>query len=140
MLLSNGNLWDHNDGYIAITTNGVIKDNGDLVMGAGVALEAKVRYPELPTILGKYVFEYGNQPYICKKFKLISFPTKHHFKNPSDIDLILQSARILTKMLDRIDIQKVYMPKPGCGNGGLQWIYVKPLLEKILDDRFTIIE
>jgi hypothetical protein len=48
-----GNIWDHHqDGWIVVTTNGIIKSNGDAVMGAGIALEAARKFPDLPRQLG----------------------------------------------------------------------------------------
>ena len=35
-------------------------------------------------------------------------------------------------------INEIYLPKVGCGNGGLKWEDVKPHL-KFLDDRFIVI-
>ena len=45
-----GNLWDFYDrgAHVAITTNGSISGNNLAVMGRGVALEAKQRFPALP--------------------------------------------------------------------------------------------
>ena len=47
-----GDIWEHhNDGsrYIVIPTNIGWKTNGHNVMGAGLALQAKTRYPSSPT-------------------------------------------------------------------------------------------
>ena len=34
---------------------------------------------------------------------------------------------------------KIYLPKPGCGAGGLKWDNVKPVIEDILkDDKYVI--
>ena len=37
-------------------------------------------------------------------------------------------------------LDKVYMARPGCGNGQLKWEDVKPLIAPILDDRFIVVE
>jgi len=36
-------------------------------------------------------------------------------------------------------MKKVYLPRPGCGYGYLDWEIVKKELEPILDDRFIVI-
>lgn len=119
--------------YVIITTNGIIKKNGELVMGAGLALLAAQQYPQLTKQLGKYVAEYGNRCFIVPKCNLISFPTKHHYKDKSDWMLIEKSLGELKLMINgRHNIEKIYMPRIGCRNGGLDWKEVKPLIEKIL--------
>ena len=47
-----GDIWKSDCDIIAITTNGVVKKNGELVMGRGIASQAKQRYPDIPKILG----------------------------------------------------------------------------------------
>ncbi len=37
-------------------------------------------------------------------------------------------------------LDKVYLVRPGCGNGQLKWEDVKPLIAPILDDRFIVVE
>lgn len=145
-----GNIWTINCDAICITTNGVVKDNGELVMGAGIALQCKNLYPQVAKHLGTLVKMKGNIPikffqrYI-KEFDrtsiIVSFPTKNHFKNKSDINLIINSANLLVTMTNEMLWEKVVLPKPGCSNGGLNWEKeVKPVIKNILDDRFYIID
>lgn len=146
MLEVTGNIWNfHSQGeWIGITTNGTIKKNKELVMGKGIALEAATKFPEVPKLLGVMVHKWGNIPYILRDYKMISFPTKHHWRNFSDIDLIIKSAELTMKIFTDIhvnqSVKRLYMPRPGCGNGGLPWNLVKPILESIFTtDRIIII-
>ncbi|AGB50609.1 hypothetical protein Metho_2469 (plasmid) [Methanomethylovorans hollandica DSM 15978] len=131
-----GDLWNSGCDYTAVTTNSIIKKNGTLVMGAGVAKQASLRYPGLPRILAEHVRKNGNIPYIVPEYRIVSFPTKYNWKDPSDLSLIRESARKIADILP-ID-SSCGLSKPGCGNGGLKWEQVKPLIEDILDDRFTV--
>lgn len=122
-----------------VTTNGIVKASGSLVMGAGVAKEAARRFPELPHLLGQLVDEKGNHVFIIEKFGIASFPTKHDWKNNSDIDLIAQSCRELKWLSKKWDY--VILPRVGCGLGGLDWDnQVKPVVETYLDeDKFIVV-
>lgn len=133
-----GNIWDFPADATCVTTNGIVKKNGDLVMGAGIALEAKLKYPILPTILGGLVKSFGNHCFHIPKLKIISFPTKNHFKDNSTLELIEESASILKSLTDMDKLNIVALPRPGCGLGNLKWENVKPILEKYLDDRFFV--
>ncbi|MCK9429374.1 MAG: macro domain-containing protein [Candidatus Omnitrophica bacterium] len=135
-----GNIFDKKT--FCITTNGVVKINGELVMGAGIALEAKKRYPQLPILYGNHVKEYGNTPVIVtinKIVSIISFPTKNNWKDKSNINLIINSCKELVKLVDKYNLTEIYLTRPGCGLGGLDWNYVKPIISKLLDDRFIIL-
>jgi len=135
-----GNLWDAKPEFIrCITTNGIVKNNGDLIMGAGIALQAKERYPQLPSLLGSYVKRSGNMVYYLEEFNIASFPTKDNWKDKSDIHLIVGSCVQLSAMLENLDKYAI-LPRPGCGNGGLDWKKeVKPYISGILSDRVWII-
>lgn len=132
-----GDLWDHYPGRVlrCVTTNGVVKRNGELVMGAGVARQAAQRHPRLPSILGRLVQERGNHVHVVDD--LASFPTKHHWKQPSDLNLIIRSARELVYEARNFD--SVVMTRPGCGLGRLKWEDVRPWLENLFDDRFLVV-
>lgn len=138
-----GNLWtwaqDAPNTYIVITTNGTVKRDGCCVMGRGVAKQAAVRFPGLPAFLGEKISTHGNHVHVLPG-NLISFPVKFHWAEEANILLINRSVVELVDTADLIHATHIYMPRPGCGNGGLTWDVVRPLLVDKLDDRFTICE
>ena len=131
---------------VCITTNGITDKYGNAVMGKGIALQAKNLF-HCEKLLGSYLKQYGNRcfnlgQYVRDKevFTLFSFPTKKHWKDISDITLICTSAEQIVQMCDKFGITKCYLPKVGCGNGGLNWeVTVEPWLSMILDDRFIVV-
>lgn len=133
-----GDLWTYPAQYRAILTNGVVTGAG-LVMGAGVALQAKQRFPHLPQALGRMVKLHGNRPFVLETEGIISFPTKHDWRKKSDIDLIRKSAVKMVDLVDRLRARSVALPRPGCGLGNLDWEDVKKVLAPILDDRFVVL-
>jgi len=133
-----GDLWTFENK--CITTNGMLTKQGLAIMGKGIALEARLRHPDLPYILGQLIKEKGNHVYFLK-IGYFSFPTKNDWKNNSSLELIERSCIELIDLVNDpwYQITEVVLPKPGCGNGGLDWKVVKPILEKYLDDRFSVI-
>lgn len=128
---------------VCITTNGIVKSNGELVMGAGCALAFKERFPEIPKILGKKVRAKGNIPLIVGnvgKTYIVSFPTKNDYRNKSNINIIKNSAKFIVEIADYLEAEKIYIPSPGTGFGGLSKEDVYKEIEAILDDRFIILE
>lgn len=135
----------------ACTTNMVLKSNGDLVMGAGIAKSFAERFKYLPARWGKKLAEIlkgGIAPGVMVEYgpvshypSLVAFPTKYHFKEKSSTALIQQSAQQLKIIANALGWKKILLTRPGCGMGGLDWEgEVKPILTKILDDRFYVIE
>lgn len=106
------------------------------VMGKGLALEFKQRFPHMFN-------EYKN---ICKHKELrpgeiitladvttnkefCMFPTKDHWKDPSKVEYIDKGMDDLVKYINRQrDLEVVLIPKLGCGLGGLDWLVVKPII------------
>lgn len=146
-----GNLWMYPADVRVITTNGTVKKNGECVMGRGCALEAKSKFEfNLADRLGDYITRNGNHVYYIgnPRLWLYSFPVKHNWYEKADIALIGRSAEELVAIIDelaRTSVGKskqpntIILPRPGCGNGKLQWEDVKQVLEPILDDRFHVI-
>jgi hypothetical protein len=128
--------------WVVVTTNSTIRQDGALVMGRGIAFEAAKRYPLLQKRCGELVRQNGLRvEFIPDTFahNLIIFPVKHHFKEEADINLILRSTIQLVAASDFIREGRILMPRPGCGWGHLDWLEVRPLLLKYLnDDRFII--
>lgn len=52
--------------------------------------------------------------------------------------MIQDSCSELVWVADAKDYKTVYLPRPGCGAGELEYEDVKPILSKILDDRFYV--
>lgn len=140
---------------ICVTTNGCIRKDGDAVMGRGIALYANQRFYDqnrpgvrLATRLAGYLGKYGNRAFYMGKLtdsltgrtmSVITFPTKHDWKDASDIELIRTSAEQLVAICDKFNIRYCYLTCPGCANGRLDWeTQVRPVIEPILDDRFVI--
>lgn len=143
-----GDLWDfHARGeWVGVTTNGTTRLDGACVMGRGVALQAARRFPGLPYALGDRIQGRGAGPRVevFLEYRIVAFPVKYHWRDRASVRLIARSALELFDLLDRprsaSDLRTVYMPRPGCGNGGLRWEVVGPLLRVLLDDRVTIVE
>lgn len=134
------NIFDEIGDAVCITTNGVIKANGEAVMGAGIAKEADLRY-YVAAQLGDKLKTNGNHCYNLGSYDgktLVSFPTKHDWRNDSDIDLIKQSCKELVQLADQNGWNAVLLPPVGCGCGKLDFNTVKAMLEQVLDDRFVL--
>lgn len=146
-----GNMWEQPADAYVVTTNGTLKKDGVLVMGAGTARMARNMFPGIDKAFGKAMESKGNVPIaIHSTFEteenekvaitIISFPTKNQWwDEQSDLDLIRQSAKKLVVLADSLWLRVVVMPRPGCGNGKRDWeTEIKPLIEDILDDRFIV--
>lgn len=130
---------------ICFTSNGAVKKDGKLIMGAGNAKQFRDRFPDLDQVAGTKVKEKGNRCQIMQSFhigkrplNILAFPTKHSPWEDSDIELIRQSALQIYDMANQHNWNLVFIPAPGINHGNLRWVDVKPVLEKILDDRFVI--
>ena len=145
-----GNIFNQSDAdAICFTSNGVVKANGELVMGAGIAKAFRDKWPALAKRAGHCVKNAGNRVHWLitapvgignKHISIVSFPTKHDYKHQSDLRLISSSAEQLVSLTNIYKWNKVYLTRPGCGLGGLDWrTQVRPLLTPILDDRFIIL-
>lgn len=126
---------------LVCTTNQVVKKDGRLVMGAGIAKAFKEQFLDLDLALAKQTqFKKSGLIVIWDylPYALIGFPTKYHWQDPSDIRLIRKSLRELEKHVDYYNFESILMTRPGCGNGGFRWSEIYKEM-KHLDDRYTVI-
>jgi O-acetyl-ADP-ribose deacetylase (regulator of RNase III) len=113
------------------------------VMGKGIALQFKQAFPanfrayEAACRLGEvqigrmFVVETGllSQPRL-----IINFPTKRHWRSPSRLDDVRSGLADLRQVLVDRQVRSVAVPPLGCGNGGLDWRDVRPLISEALGD------
>jgi len=135
-------IWKAKCNWIVITTNGQLRSNGALVMGAGIALQAQTRVPNCASQLGKCVRDGGSKIYVLPRHShqqsLVSFPTKTKWRPKSDLKLIETSCQQLIQAWESERRQCPFVKGPivaltqvGCLNGGLSYSrQVRPILER----------
>jgi O-acetyl-ADP-ribose deacetylase (regulator of RNase III) len=104
-------------------------------MGAGLALEFKLRYPSMFEDYKKKctfgLIEVGTLDiYDNELIKIMSFPTKDDWKKPSNISWIKEGLRSFYNNYKNYGVKSVAFPKLGTNNGGLDWQDVKDLMER----------
>jgi O-acetyl-ADP-ribose deacetylase (regulator of RNase III) len=108
------------------------------VMGIGIAKEFKIKYPEM---FAEYVKKCTAKEITIGKLYMypisddrviINFPTKNHWRYRSRIKYIEEGLKDFISRYKEWKITSVAFPQLGCGNGGLKWSEVKPLMEKYL--------
>ena len=138
-----GDLWTIKADARVIPTNGSVRRDGAAVMGRGVALQAKRRHPKLEEAIGAFISAYGNRVYFLffRDENLVTFPVKHRWQEKAKLKLIENSCQQLVRLTKpRRWWKRIALPRVGCGNGGLDWKDVKPILEEYLDDRFIVVK
>lgn len=108
------------------------------VMGAGVALAFKKRFPEM---FEDYVEKcrsgsirpgspsvWIQKDMISKEIEIINFPTKDNWKNPSEYHYIDDGLKWLSTYLENKNGKVVTLPALGCGHGGLDWGRVRSMI------------
>lgn len=151
MIEAYGDLWMYEppDGQQVdarvITTNGQIKSNGYAVMGKGVAYQAVQYFPLIDRMLGQRLKAHGNHVHVFNRslynapYDLVTFPTKHDWRDNSSLDLIARSVVELVEYADEYHWRTVVLPRPGTGHGNLQWSEVKHIISGFLDGRFFVV-
>lgn len=108
------------------------------IMGKGVALEFKKRFPAMfkdyESRCDAKLVKPG-EPYLFgdSSGKLIlNFPTKNHWRSAARIQDIERGLDRFVAQYSEWGITSVAMPPLGCGNGGLEWSEVGPLIYRKL--------
>lgn len=108
------------------------------VMGKGLALQFKRRFPANfrayaaackrgEVAIGRMFVTETTGP--TEQRYLINFPTKKHWRDPSQLSYVRAGLTALVEEIRTRSIRSIAVPPLGCGNGGLAWSDVKPLIE-----------
>lgn len=115
--------------------------NTEGVMGKGIALQFKRAFPKMNDIyeasckagevkLGlMHVVDLGG--IVGGPRWIINFPTKGHWRARSRLADIETGLRDLVATVRRLGISSIAVPPLGCGNGGLDWADVRPMIESV---------
>lgn len=140
---------------VVVPVNCGFNDSGIAIMGAGVAKQAAERFRWLRATWGTYclgAYHAGvlPDPHVDWTSRTILVPTKGcrrenpalSWSLPGDLALVelgLVWLRTFSISWFRTE-ERILLPLIGCGLGGLSQSDVVPLLEKYLDDRFTLVD
>jgi O-acetyl-ADP-ribose deacetylase (regulator of RNase III) len=107
------------------------------VMGKGLALSFKERYPDMFAKYKEACDRHLLVPgmlMICRvpHHLVLLFPTKEHWRDPSSLDYIEAGLSKFRETYAEKGITSIAFPKLGCGCGGLHWDIVRPVMEKYL--------
>lgn len=133
-----GNLFESGADALVNTVNTVG------VMGKGIALQFKEAFPENYRVYRKVcrenalhvgemlIVEDGNL--LTGRKLIVNFPTKTHWRLPSEYSYIEQGLKALRKEIIDRKIRSIAIPPLGSHNGGLDWTRVKGMIEESLAD------
>ncbi len=108
------------------------------VMGKGVALEFKKRFPDMfqdyqERCRRKEV--HLGRPYLFKRLLppwILNFPTKSHWRAVTNLEDIVRGLEYLKTHYREWGIESLAVPPLGCGQGQLEWRVVGPTLYRYL--------
>lgn len=113
------------------------------VMGKGIALQFKRRYPHVFTAYQR-ACKRGEvrigQMFVTPTEQLdgprlvINFPTKKHWRSPSRLEYIEMGLAGLRETILEYGITSIAVPPLGAGSGGLEWADVEPMIVQKLGD------
>ena len=111
------------------------------VMGKGIALMFKERFPENFHAYAAACETGGvrlGEMFVTENHELggpkwiVNFPTKDHWRSRTKLEWIEQGMRALIRVIEDKQIGSIAVPPLGCGNGGLNWREVRPVIETAL--------
>lgn len=136
LTFTQGNLLDADVEAVVNTVNTVG------IMGKGIALMFKEHFPdnfaayaracdEGDVRIGK-MFVTENKELFGPKW-IINFPTKTHWRARTKLEWIEEGLKELVRVIEEKKIRSIAVPPLGCGNGGLEWEAVRPLIVAALE-------
>lgn len=127
-----GNLLDSDVDAVVNTVNTVG------VMGKGIALMFKEAFPanyrayaaacKRGDVATGRMFVTERPEMLGRPRWIINFPTKQHWRGKARTEWIHEGLEDLKRTIREKGIRSIAIPPLGCGNGGLDWDLVKPLI------------
>jgi O-acetyl-ADP-ribose deacetylase (regulator of RNase III)/uncharacterized protein YwgA len=108
------------------------------VMGKGVAEQFRKRYPAMFEDYQRRCEQKAvrlGEPYLYRDASgtlIVNFPTKEHWRSASRLADIESGLDYFVEHVAEWGLASVAMPPLGCGNGGLEWSEVGPLIHRKL--------
>ncbi len=107
------------------------------VMGKGIALEFKERYPDMfkayKKLCDNRTLDIGKlHLWRASEHWVLNFPTKTTWRQPSKLEFIEAGLEAFQRSYKQMGIASISFPPLGCGNGNLDWREVRPLMERYL--------
>lgn len=137
MKLERGDQWQifNQTDLFCITTNSTIRNDGCLVMGRGIALQAKNKLPGIDRYLGQLINGLYGLITIdhFKPQKIGAFQVKFHYRDKAQIELIRYSTSRLQRYIDTYNLARVDLNYPGMGYGHLSESEVMPVIAILPD-------
>lgn len=129
-----GNIFESNMAVLVNTINCVG------VMGKGIAKSFKEKYPPMFYEYQKLCTNNSVKPgilypyYENNRLIVLNFPTKDHWRSPSKLEYIVDGLNWFIENYKQLNITSIAFPPLGCGNGGLDWDIVGPIMyQKLID-------
>lgn len=135
--LTQGNLLEADVEAVVNTVNTVG------IMGKGIALMFKEKFPRNFEAYARACD--ANEVQIGRMFVteshelfgprwIINFPTKTHWRVKTRIEWVEEGLKDLVRVIREKGIRSIAIPPLGCGNGGLDWREVRPLIVSALEE------
>ncbi len=131
-------VWESADLFV-ITTNSTLRADGALVMGRGIARQARNRFPGIAAALGRAIAQtYGSGGVYgllvspsWPTAKLAAFQVKRDWRDTAALDLIRRSTALLVTWCSAHPDSQVHLNLPGIGNGRLSRDVVIPIISAL---------
>ena len=112
------------------------------VMGKGIALMFKEAFPanyrayaaacKRGEIVTGRMFVTERPEMLGRPRWIVNFPTKEHWRAKARLEWIREGLDDLKRTIQDKGIRSIAIPPLGCGNGGLDWRLVRPLIDNAL--------
>jgi hypothetical protein len=130
-----GDLWaGPANAWRVVPTNRMTRRDGSAVMGAGIALQATERFPELPRAYGAALRGGCIGLWTYAPGHVLCLPTKHDWRDNADIGLVARGLCALRYFAKAHPDAAIRLPMIGAGLGRLRGADVRSLIDRTIRD------